>query len=595
MKSSSERRNPEQRNPEQRNPDLAPTGGQATPLSALQQALGSTIEPAIETVPGLSPKGLSKKPKRASQQTERFTNNRWARLAFPSMTDLLFVASMAWMFMSSGKRGWQSLLADGDVGWHIRVGEYIWQHAQVPQHDLFSFSKPGAAWFAWEWLADLIDAGLHHAGGLKGIVLAAGVIIALFGITVLRRMVLAGAHSFVALLVMLLGTGAASIHFLARPHIYTLLFLSLSMGILEADRRQQTLRVWWLIPLTLLWTNLHGGFLVLILALGVAAVGALVEALLRLDKLSAFDWNDLLWTRTKRYTLLTLGCAAVSLANPYGWGLHKHVVEYLRSDWIRNIVQEFQSPSFRGESMMQFEGLLFVALIAVGTLLRRRQIVEALWILTFSYLSLSSARHVPVFVAAVSPLIALELSACWQQISGAVSKKSILGILNQVAADIEPGFRRSSLVPVLFVAALAVIGSPTPWPKDFPSEVFPTEMVHAHEAQILQARLLTTDQWADYLIYLHPEQKVFVDGRSDFYGPEIGNQFLHVINGAPDWPQVMQKFEFNLALVPVDCALSQLLKQTAEWKVLADDGKRILFEKKGSKVAAEVVLKAKAI
>ena len=47
--------------------------------------------------------------------------------------------------------------------------------------------------------------------------------------------------------------------------------------------------------------------------------------------------------------------------------------------------------------------------------------------------------------------------------------------------------------------------------------------------------VLTTDQWADYLIYLHPQQKVFVDGRSDFYGPEIGNQFLQVMGGQPGW------------------------------------------------------------
>jgi hypothetical protein len=50
-----------------------------------------------------------------------------------------------------------------------------------------------------------------------------------------------------------------------------------------------------------------------------------------------------------------------------------------------------------------------------------------------------------------------------------------------------------------------------------------------------------------------------------------------------------------LALLPVDCALSQLLKQTAEWRVLADDGKRILFEKRASKVVTSVVLKSKAI
>jgi hypothetical protein len=63
--------------------------------------------------------------------------------------------------------------------------------------------------------------------------------------------------------------------------------------------------------------------------------------------------------------------------------------------------------------------------------------------------------------------------------------------------------------------------------------------------------LFTTDQWADYLIYRHPEQKVFVDGPSDFYGPEIGNQYLRLMNGGWDWQKVMEKNKFDVALLPV--------------------------------------------
>ena len=102
-------------------------------------------------------------------------------------------------------------------------------------------------------------------------------------------------------------------------------------------------------------------------------------------------------------------------------------------------------------------------------------------------------------------------------------------------------------------------------------------MIHAHEQQILQARVLTSDQWADYLIFLHPEQKVFVDGRSDFYGPEVGDRFLRVMQGLPGWEKVMHAYRFNLVLIPVDTALAQLLKERPEWRVEADDGKHILL------------------
>src|SRR5947207_2405003 len=48
--------------------------------------------------------------------------HRWGRLLVPSLADLLFVALIAWLFLSNGVHGWQSLLTDADVGWHIRTG-----------------------------------------------------------------------------------------------------------------------------------------------------------------------------------------------------------------------------------------------------------------------------------------------------------------------------------------------------------------------------------------------------------------------------------------------------------------------------------------
>ena len=117
----------------------------------------------------------------------------WRRWAVPSLSDLLFVALIGWLFMSSGEHGWQSLLADADVGWHIRTGEYILDHHAVPHHDLYSFSKPGAPWFAWEWLTDVLDAAALPLRRVEGRGASmAGVVIALFAVSLMRRIVACG-------------------------------------------------------------------------------------------------------------------------------------------------------------------------------------------------------------------------------------------------------------------------------------------------------------------------------------------------------------------------------------------------------------------
>jgi hypothetical protein len=80
---------------------------------------------------------------------------------------------------------------------------------------------------------------------------------------------------------------------------------------------------------------------------------------------------------------------------------------------------------------------------------------------------------------------------------------------------------------------------------------------------------------------------VFVDGRSDFYGPEIGNQFLNLMGGAPDWQQIMERYKFNLALIPADSAVAQLLRQRPDWRVVDQDKKQVLLALQGNPEFAE--------
>src|SRR5258708_13785851 len=84
----------------------------------------------------------------------------WAKWLLPGFSDCLFLAVLFWLF-ASGSGGWSGLLADGDTGWHIRTGQWILENHSVPHTDLFSFSKAGQPWFAWEWLSDVVFAFLH--------------------------------------------------------------------------------------------------------------------------------------------------------------------------------------------------------------------------------------------------------------------------------------------------------------------------------------------------------------------------------------------------------------------------------------------------
>ena len=483
----------------------------------------------------------------------------------PSFMDCFFISLLVWLFVF-GPGGWAGLLADGDSGWHIRTGEYILNTHQIPAQDLFSFSRPNEAWYAWEWLADVIFALLHRSMGLKGVVLLAGVVIPLSMTILLFHMLRRGANLFVGFVVVMLGVGCSSVHYLARPHVLTLLLLVISLLILDRDRLRHSTLVWILIPLTALWTNLHGGFVSIIACTALIAAGNLLSR----------RWSDAL-----RYGALTAGAMLASLVNPYGYQLHLHVYQYLRADWIRNMVEEFQSPSFRSENMLHFEILLFTGLIATASYVRRRRWPEALMILFWAHMSLGSVRHVPIYAIVSGPLIATELTEWWNQIAAGKPRNSVWKILDTIAGDLRRNCLRFSPWIAVPVIILILINEPVKWPQDFPKEKFPVAIAARNRNLLSESRVFTSDQWADYLIYHnYPRQKVFLDGRSDFYGPKMADEYLHLIGGRPGWDKIFEFYKFDVALVPAGWALASLLERERDWETIEKSGEAVLYRKR---------------
>lgn len=480
------------------------------------------------------------------------------------MADFLLTALMAWLFVFT-PAAWSVLLQDGDTGWHIRTGEWILSQHQVPYRDLFSFSRPGAAWFAWEWGADVIFALLHAWGGLPLLVFFCAFLLLSSALLLFRWMLWRQSSVLVAFPLVMLSVGASTLHYLARPHVFTLLFLVVALWLLDSERRHPSPKIWLLVPLVLLWTNLHGGWPALFVFL-------VVQIAIR------FFSGDPGWRRDLFVTLL---CALATVANPYGLQLHAHIWNYMGSGWIKEAVEEFQSPRFRSENVLQYEVLLLGGLAACWMSARRGVSgrVEALSVLLWAHFSLGAVRHVPIYVLAAVPPLASELSSFVESIFSQAAKKSTAAVFASLDQDLRPKFSVNSLW-VLVLPLLLWYGSSSKWPSDFPADRFPVAALQAVQGKLENARIFTRDQWGDYLLYHSwPKTTVFMDGRSDFYGEVLGREYLRMETSSTAWQQGQRRWAFTHALVSPNSSIAEHLATDPGWQVVYRDGLSVFFQR----------------
>ncbi len=168
------------------------------------------------------------------------------------------------------------ILSDSDTLWQIRTGAWILDHHAIPSTDPFSFTAGDRPWFPHEWLAETFMALAFRVAGLQGVmVLAAGAA----GLTAavllhhLRRF-LPGVYALLALIVAMSNTAPSM---LARPHMLAWPCLTLWCGSLVTARANRTVPSFALLPLMVLWVNLHGSFMLGLLLSGAFMIEALFD------------------------------------------------------------------------------------------------------------------------------------------------------------------------------------------------------------------------------------------------------------------------------------------------------------------------------
>lgn len=485
------------------------------------------------------------------------------RLLVPKLTDVLFVAT----FLASVLLGWRMLNTDGDLGRDLTLGNIILTTHRIPTTDLLSWTRAGEPRPAYEWLAQLAFGAANRVFGLDGVVVLVSLIIAsAFGIVVADAVRRSG-MPLLSMLVCGLAAIASSIHWLARPHIFSFLFLALWLGGLEEVRRGPTR---WSVGLPLLmaiWANTHGGFI-----FGFAAWIAYLGGWM-------WDWVRHKVDRDVGRRLLATGALSLvaSAVTPDLWRNWQAVLAN-RSAFILSQTVETMPPRLAMPAAWPFFALVVLGLAAALLNARRLRADHVLLLAGLASAGLLMARNIPLFAIAAAPVLTswiadiLQRSASWSR-----WEENLGRVEASLVGWVWPS------VAVLGIAAALMIQ----WGRThsdvfrLDESVFPAQAVDWIGSHPVEGRVFNDFNWGGYLLYrLWPGQRVYIDSQSDFYGEPLMRQYAGILAGKPGWQDALARDDVEWLIVRPNEPIAGAALAGGAWRLAYQDQTAVILIRK---------------
>ena len=444
-------------------------------------------------------------------------------------------------------------VVEHDSPWYLRAGREILATRKLPLLDPFSYTshKP---WLNHEWLTEVVLALVDRAGGLVGVGLLQGLMIAL-AIAVLisarprkdaaaeagdRRAGdrlagdrLAGLSpiAFAVAAMLLRETASPRAQLLSTP----LFALTFALALRETESPSR--RLWLIAPLFFVWTQLHGSY-----PNGVILLGTLFVA-----------------APSLRHAIAVCVAALLTCAGPYGFAVHEH---YLGARSMLGAIREFQPlhvALLHGAGVAWgFVALEFAAAAALVVRFRRGERVR------FEVVALA--------VFSLGAIVYVRLATEASLIAAVALAPALTGLPRRLAVS-QRNFVGAGAA--LATIALAVMVSSRAFGFGFDETRFPVAAVDYLRRAHPPGPMFNSYNFGGYLMLTFPEDKVFIDGRMyTVYSEEHIREFLALYDDPSRFRALQRRFGFRLAVVQRrgrGAGLLDWLKHEPGWRVVYED------------------------
>ncbi len=427
-----------------------------------------------------------------------------------------------------------SRIGDNSFLTHLATGREMLESGIV-RNDVFTWTSPGESIVVQSWLASLIYGLVDAAGGFYGLrvltaVLAATVAAAAW------RLTRANAAIVTRLLIMAPLLAIGRTNWSERPLLIAFVLFAATMLVVEGDGRPRGL-----VAVGAVWINVHGSW-----PLGIVYLVARIAGGLGDRESVQREWAAL--------RALGAGILIGGVVNPYGPAMLAFPLRLLGRQEVLSNVVEWQSPSFDSTWTRAF---LLLVLASVAALTRRPRWRDALPMMVFVAAALIGRRNIALAALVVLPLLARGLPALGRLYASRTSNAIHLGAV--------------AFVGLLGALPLIAVRSP-----HVDLGRYPDDAVTAMEMDLGlvpgETRIIHPDYVGNYLdIRYGAAGATWIDDRFELHDPSLVADYLVLLDGAPEWESVLDRYDAEAILWPRDHVLVELATKVGEWTTVWRD------------------------
>jgi hypothetical protein len=499
-------------------------------------------------------------------KSQEVAESNYEELIRKTVLSLLYLVFAAYMLTYTAPTS--------DLWGYMAFGRLFWASDKFPYKDIFAYLPTYDQWVYHEWLTGVLFFPLYQNFGASSLQLLKYCMglatMGLIFITALRR----GADFYSALwmlfaIVFVLAYGYCP----ARAQIFTFFFFALSLYLLETARlRKQWKLLWCLIPIQILWCNLHGGFVV---GLGLISFYVVGEAISRKPFIP--------------YLIVFIFSCLATLCNPYGIEYWQYFIRSLPMP--RPEIVEWWSvyAVYKSGYMHAFAFLYIIITIILFALIvlwrKPRELTSFIGLGLTLYFGLNHFRHLGFFLIIAGAYMPVWLRAYLQKMK---SEMIIQVILQRI------GWKIPVLIGIFIIfSTSAKIINQSPLSLQLPVQpnpnikfmvYYPLGAIDYIKAHALSGNILNEFHWGEYLIWdLYPQCRVSLDGRYEQVYPEdISKEFFDFIHARGAYQQFLYKYPPDMILISPQSKICSSINNKPEWQKVYADGGSVLFIKKTS-------------